>query len=283
MQMRGIASSMVLFILGNIASAQTAPSNVTVTLTRLIEKRELAPGKDDFDTWKNGIDITLHVDGPDVQEAHKYGKLRIKRAVDDVGTDLSQMASGFGPDSDHFQEIDARADHGLNTERTGFNPELTLAKPSARSAKTIRYLGGELLVLVGGEKKIVRVKPSKTSWGKAVDEPALKSAGVTIRLIEPSKQSVAQKLGGLILEAASERCVMVEMAGNIDAVANLMVADGSGAKINGTKTSGSEAGARVVLFEMLRSLPDDAALQIEVWPGQKNLTVPFEFKDVTLP
>jgi hypothetical protein len=42
-------------------------------------------------------------------------------------------------------------------------------------------------------------------------------------------------------------------------------------------------GSRTINYGLEKPLADDTVLQIEVWPGQKTLTVPIALKDVKLP
>jgi hypothetical protein len=44
-----------------------------------------------------------------------------------------------------------------------------------------------------------------------------------------------------------------------------------------------ELGKRSITYDLEEPLTDDAILELEVWPGQKTITVPFEFKDIKLP
>src|SRR4051812_28015762 len=70
-----------------------ADAQTSVTLKRLLEKRELAMEKTPFSGWDNGIDLYLHVDGSAVKEARKY-KLKVTDAKDDTGTDLKKAPKG---------------------------------------------------------------------------------------------------------------------------------------------------------------------------------------------
>src|SRR5689334_8294275 len=169
------------FFFAGAAEAQSSrPTNATVTLKKLTEKRELDLVKDDFAGWDNGVELKLHVDGPDVQGARKYGKLKVLQAVDDLGTDLTKQ--GEGPkfaDSESFHEVREQPTWGRESEAkpkpSGFDIELKLPTPPARAARSIKTVAGSLVVLVGGEKKVVEVKNIKANLGKAIDDPALKS------------------------------------------------------------------------------------------------------------
>jgi hypothetical protein len=293
------SASILIAILASLASltiAQTQPTsrpNAVVTLKKLVEKRELSMTKDDsFAGWENGIELSLHVDGPDVQGARKYGKLKAIQALDDAGTDL--LAKGEGPSfgGDTFREV--REAQGFSRpdqpKPSGFDVDLKLPTPSARNAKSIKVIAGMLEVLVGGEKKIVQVKQLKSNMGKAVDDPALKALGVTFTLIDPNNRSMKAKLGGAILGGGNpNKSVSAEITGNIDALADVRIVDAKGEKLSRSSMWSDDplpAGGgrkRSITYDLENPLPDDAILELEVWPGQKTVTVLFEFRDLKLP
>jgi hypothetical protein len=274
-------------------------TNATVTLKKLTEKRELDLVKDDFAGWDNGIELRLHVDGPDVQGARKYGKLKAIQAVDDAGTDLTKQ--GEGPkfmDSDSYHEIREEPNWGRQDNSkpkpTGFDVDLKLPTPAARSAKSIKVVAGNLVVLVGGEKKVIEIKPIKSHIGEPIDDPALKALGVSFTLIDPSARSMKQKIGGAIIGSSvggkRDRSVSAEIVGNIDAIAQVTIVDPSGKKLSGSSMwsdepnpAGGGGGKRSITYNVDKPLPADATMQIEVYPGQKTVPVVFELKDIKLP
>src|SRR4051812_6636735 len=103
--MRGFIISSIALCLAGVAIAQTAKPNATVTLKRLIEKRELSFDKTPFSGWENGIELTLHIDGADVGGARKYGKLKATAAMDDAGTDLTKKGEGPSNSDSSFHEV----------------------------------------------------------------------------------------------------------------------------------------------------------------------------------
>ena len=211
--MRTILSTVVVLGLASLAAAQTtAKPNATVTLKSLVESRELTLEKSTFSGWKNGIELSLHIDGPAVQGARKYGRLKATEAIDDAGTDL--LKKGEGPDfeSTSFDEIREPQTFGSGfgnkkeePKPTGFDVTLKLPTPAARSAKTIKSVIGSIEVLVGGEKKIVSVKPLKSNLGKTIDDPALKSLGVTVELVDPAKGGARRRVASAQLFAVATR------------------------------------------------------------------------------
>ncbi len=275
----------VFCVAASIVSAQTnspgAAPKATVTLKSLIEKRQLSLEESPFKGWENGIELSLHVDGADVKGARKYGMVKVTKAVDDVGTDLSKK--GAGPktaEMNDFQEIREPMNFGDRSQpkRTGFDFDLTLPTPSARQATTLKTVSGSLELLVGGTKKVVVVKPIKASLGKTIEDPALKAVGVTFEIIDPAKKGKGDFFG-----PDTSKGVTVQISGNINEIANIDIVDSAGKKLNNGEMSQEEGGKRLINYGIDGALPSNAALHIEVWPGQKTITVPFEIKDVKLP
>ena len=74
-----------------------------------------------------------------------------------------------------------------------------------------------------------------------------------------------------------------QISGKADALADVSIVDASGEQLNQGSMWTDDGGVRTVTYDLEKPLPDDASLQLEVWPGQKTVTVPFELKDVKLP
>jgi hypothetical protein len=286
--MRYIVAIIVL-VTSSLALAQaTKPAlpTATVTLKKLTEKRELSLEKDSFAGWENGIELSLHVDGPDVQGARKYGKLKAIQALDDIGTDLTAKGEGPSFGGETFREVREPQMFGRDDKPkpAGFDVELKLPTPSARNAKSIKVIAGSLEVLVGGEKKIIQVKPLKANIGKTIDDPALKSLGVTFALIDPTKRSAKNAIAGALLGGGKpDKSVSAEITGNIDALADVRIVDAAGNKLSRSSMWQDDPGKRSITYDLEAPLPDDAVLEIEAWPGQKTVVVPFEIKDIKLP
>lgn len=268
-----------------LAQQQAAPS---VTLKSLTEKREMIIEKTPFSGWENGIELKLHVDGEAVKGARQYGMVKIIQATDDAGTDLTK-STDEGPrsrSSDNFEDIREEPSfsfgRGNAPKPTGFDFELKLPTPSARSAKTIKLIKGEMQVLVGGEKKIVQVKSIKQNFGKTLDDPALKQANITLTLIDPKAPSARGMMNMMMGGGDANKRLSIVVSGELSALGEVKVMDG-GEKINPGSFWGDDNGKRSITYDLEKPLPDNAVLEIEVWPGQKKITVPFELKDVKLP
>jgi hypothetical protein len=270
---------MIALIVSFMASSAFAQQ---ITLKKLVEKREMTLEKSPFAGWENGIELSLHVDGPAVKGARKYGKIKIDKAVDDAGTDLTK-ATGDVPSRamDNLEEVSEPQTFGMDDNQpkpTGFDFDLRLAATSARGAKTIKQLSGSLQVIVGGEKKVVEVKQLKKNVGKTIDDPALKAVGVTFELVDPAKRG----LGAMILSEAGKSVTAI-LTGKMDEIAEVRIIDASGEKLNHGSMWSDGDGKRTITYDVEKDLSDDMTLQIEVWPGQKTITVPIEMKDVKLP
>jgi hypothetical protein len=284
---------LVLLVAALPSSAADAPAagGTTVTLKRLMERRELAVEKTPFSGWESGVELTLHVDGPGVAGARKYGKLNVTEAKDDAGTDLTQKPKG-GPEfeSEQFREVREPESFGGFGDRekkpkpTGFDVDVRLSTVPARQAKTLRVVHGEMVVLAGGEKKIVAVKSIPQHYNKPIEDAALKAVGVTFTMLDPEKK--AADLGVIILGGGDrKKSVPVQITGNVDAIASVKFVDKSGQDLGQGSMSqnGQPADKRTITYELSQPVSDDVTLQIEVWPGQKIVKVPFELKDVKLP
>lgn len=275
-----IAFAIILSCLPILASDEKPDAKIT--LKKLVEKRELEVEKGPFSGWENGIELTLHVDGAGVKDARQVGRIKVTKATDDAGTDLTKK-TGDVPmqDTEHFDDVREPQSFGFgNNEKkqSGFDVNLKLPAPSARSAKSIKLLSGSLQVIAGGEKKIVEIKTLKDHYGKKLDDPALKAAGISFTLADPSKP-----MSGVMSFGEKGKSLTATLEGSLDTMGEVNVVNASGEKLNMGRSWSDEGGKRMMTYDLKEQLPADAKLTIEVFPGQKILTVPFEFKDVKLP
>ena len=277
--MRHWAAGTIVMLCASVAFAEDAKVDAKVTLKKLIEKRELVLEKSPFSGWENGVEVTLHVDGASVKGARQVGMIQIKQAIDDVGTDLNKKtADAPMRDLDRFEEVRAPQSFGFDERTpkpTGFDLDLKLPTPTARSAKSLKMLSGQFQVIIGGEKKEIEVKSIKTHIGKPLDDPALKAAGITFTITDPAK---AEMSGG-----EKGKDLPVTIAGDLAALGEVTIADASGEKLNNGSMWNDMGGKRSISYSLNKVLPADAVLKIEVFPGQKKVTVPFEIKEVKLP
>ena len=230
---------------------------------------------------ENGINLTLHVDGPAVANARKYGKLKLTKAIDDAATDLTQTAQDAPTSAlEEMREVQKPMSMGMDDKApkpTGFDFDLNLPQVSSRKATAIKELTGQLSVLAGGKKTIVTVKSPKSMAGKSVDHPALKQLGVTFTLLDPAKQTGMQ-----MTPEDAKRSLPAQISGAFDAIVEVRLV-AAGQKLNSGASWNDQDGKRSITYTCDQDIPADAVLELEVWPGQKEVVVPFSFKDVKLP
>lgn len=271
-----------LLVLGICSLTYAADTPATVTLKSIIEKREKTFEKDSFAGWNNNLELKLYVDGAAVKGATKYGHLQIKSATDDTGTNLTKKGEGPSQELKGFDDIRQRMTFGNHNEDkpkpTGFDFTLTLPTPSARAAKTVS-ISATLEVLAGGEKKIVEVKDIKGHLGKTIEDPALKAVGVSFQILDPAEQTGS----GFRPSANANKDVVALISGKVEALASVHIVNKAGKKLNNSAMWSDDGNNRTITYECNEPLPADAVLQLEVWPGQKTVTVPIELKDVKLP
>lgn len=269
-------AGLIAFCAAPLVAAQTT----TVTLKKLVEKRELTLVKDAFSGSENGIELTLHIDGPGVKGARKFGMIKITKALDDTGTDLARKGEGVGSFAeDNYQDVREPMSFGMSDNApkpTGFDIDLKLQTPSARNAKLIKQIAGEIKVIAGGEKKVIEVKQLKQKWGKTIDDPALKALGVTFQLVDPAKPQ------GMMM-GDPQSSVPAIISGKPDAIAEVRIVDASGEKLNSGSSWNDENNTRKIVYSLDKPLADDMVMQIECWVGEKTVTVPIDLKDVNLP
>lgn len=257
----------------------------TVQIRSIVEKRELslAQDKDPFAGWNNNIEINFHIDGDAVKGARSYGHLKIKSATDDAGTDLTQKGQGPSYAMKGMEEIRepmvfGNSRHEEKPKPTGFEFKLTLPTPSARAAKTFSC-SATIDVIAGGEKKIVAVKDIKSHLGKPVQDPALKAVGVHFELVDPANR----KSMGVLVSGNGDNTVSAIISGKIDALASVRIVNAAGKKLNNSSTWSDDGGSRSIFYICNDPIPSDAVLELEVWPGQKTITIPIEIKNQALP
>lgn len=259
--------SLAVLLCATIAS--TASAEPVVSLVKVVESREFAIEKSSFDGWNTGVKLSLRVSGIEVKDARKYGKVKVDKAVDDIGTDLTK-ASGDRPSSmmmESMQDVPEPMQGGFGGEKPkegiAFDVDLPALPP--RKASRIDLVKGSLSVVVGGEKKVVKVASLKANLGKPVESPDLKAVGVTFTLGKTDSNGLQATL-----------------VGDPSKLAAVKIVDGGNSLSNGSMTS-NNGNTHEVTYFLESPLTDTTELQIEVWPGQKTLQVPFELKDIKLP
>lgn len=255
------------------ALAQEKP-DAKVELTKITEHREKALVKENrFSGFGTGVELNLRVTGKDVDNARSYGDIKITKAVDDLGTDLSKSEDDDTSNS-RMQQV---SKFGMDEKEQGFRFDLNLPTLPPRKAKSIKLVEGTVKVVAGGTKKLIEVPIKPEQYGKPVDDPALKELGVTFTLTDPKAKKNGFMMGG------GDNSVPATISGNREALAEVTVVDGAGEEISNGSMWNDQEKTREVSYFVNGKLPDGAKVRIEVWPGQKTLTVPFKFENIELP
>lgn len=263
------------------AKAKITPVEIMETRVAQLESEPKWPRE-------SALVVTIHIEGDEINDAASYGKVTFTKAVDDAETDLTKKEKkrgGFfsfgGSDDDKWTSISeqkkfkAFGDEEKMKELKGFDVELVL-QPSARKATKIAVLSGSFPVLAGGEAKTVKATGLKSMIGKSIEDPALKEAGLAARIIDPKKEKGF--FGGV-----GDDMFAMELKGNLNAVQGFDVVDKSGESVSYGHSSMGEDEKKNYWFNLQKPLDDEFILQIDLMVGLKEMTVPFELKDLKLP
>jgi len=263
-----------LVVLAGTAMAFAAES-VSVKPTGIVETRVREIVKSStLGMLPSSLTVKVRVEGDAVTGASTYGKVKFTEAVDDVGTDLRPKKEaglfGLGGDDEGFTKINRFMEDDKAPQAKGFDMELYLGIPS-RKATQIKALRGEFQVMAGGEEKTVSVTKLKSLMGKSIEDPALKAAGLTIKVLDPEKQG----------EGANT--LALELKGNINAMKKGEILDAAGKSFSdGNFSMGSES-EQTTTYSLSRPLDDAMMLKLHLVVGQKAVTVPVDLSDLALP
>lgn len=268
-------------------------AGVTVTPVQVVETRqkELAPDQGMGTGHVSGLTVRIRLDGPEVKNATKYGKVKITEATDDAGTNLRARGktSFMGPEMDEFEPFRFQSGTVMHFGNTASvvpastrDVELSVGLP-ARSAKKIVVLRGELQVLAGvGQAKTVPVKNPQAMAGKALTDPVLKQAGVTVKVLDAKAAAGAYGMpADMPVMGNNAPSVTVQISGN--AIEWVNVVDASGEKVSSGSCSTTKDNVKTETIELSQPLNATMTLELGVSVGQKAITVPFELKDIDLP
>jgi hypothetical protein len=265
-----------------IAAAATAVAfaaeSVSVKPVRVEEtrSRDLGPAKDtNFFSNSPALRIVMHVDGDLVKGATSYGKVIIAEATDDAGTDLKPKKEkgfmSFGRGEDDFEKIDRFP--GMrkpDAKPAGFDLGLQLAA-SSRKATRVKSLKGEFQVLAGGEAKQLSITKLTGLVGKTLDDPALKAAGLEVKIVNPKDSKFP---GG-----AARPSLILEVSGNANALQKIAIVDAAGQSVSDE----SMTMMNTTHLTLNKALDDTMKLQLSLNVGQKTVTVPFDAQNIELP
>lgn len=265
-----------LFVIACCVSRTLAQDNADakLTLTSVTERRANLLVKDDAsDSASSGLELGVQATGKALANARAYGHLRISKAVDDLGNDLTKT-----PDSDASQPTPmALVDSfGGDEPQEGFHFEIrALHAIPPRHAKSIKVIEGTVDILAGGEQKFIDVPIKPEMYEKPVDDPALKAIGITVTLHDPRTKTTDLSFG----DGAT---VPVTVVGDYESIGAISVVDAAGNSIVHGSASHGFGGAILMHHFVKGDLPDGAKLRIEAWLGHRKVTVPFKFENIEL-
>jgi hypothetical protein len=265
-QMRTCAAVIIGLVLttawGQDSTTET-PKAEGVEVTRIQETRSRDFDRERMTGQISGTNVTLAATGEQAGKAIKYGKLKIEKAFDDKGTDLSLKDNFFG------REIV----QGFLTTGKSFGPKiengfafdirLGLAK---REASKIAHLKGSISVMSGGKKTSATISDLASLAGKEADSPELKAAHVTIKI-----------------ESVKADKITYTLAGSSEAVQEIELVDADGKTVETSKSSWSMGNGPKTYSMQANTMPAKPALKVTLITDSTIATIPFDLKDIPLP
>ena len=252
-----------------VVLASSAKAPMVVRAVAMTETRERALGeasKNGSFGFMTGLRVKVRLEGPAARDAAKAGRLKVVEAVDDLSGDLRDKEQLKW--CEQLQEVNRFGMSDAEKSSGAFEYEMRLGLP-ARKATSIQRLKGELLVLAGGQEKVVTIPSPRTLAGTTVDDPVLKGAGLGLK--------IAQAQG-------KKDSLAVELTGDFDAIKEVKVLGADGTNVMTGSWWSEAAGKRSVSYMLSKPVEDaDAKLQIRLAVGQKKVTVPIELADLPLP
>jgi len=278
-----LSIAIFLFIcLPEYAKAITTARLVSVTERRCSFLLEKSESKDvvrskfvDFSRDPMLI-LSIELQGEDVMQAIRFGKLGISTAKDDKGRILKQIVGGYNNPVDSFVKINRIMMFGMMfmrqsdipKDRIRFDLHLEL---SSREAKKIELIKGSVK-LKTGETTDVIIDSMKSKEGSAINNKILQGCGVAIKINpDPNGEEGAKS-------------VSFEAQGNLNNILAINLLDATGFKLDiiSRGSHGSDE-RRSYTLETDTVLGEDAKIALTMVTRQQTITIPFEFKDVPLP
>jgi len=240
----------------------TLPANAKCYCERFEERRYL----DRHLTtrpWMSDSQLTVKVlvVGPDAASASAC-KCRVDAAVDDAGDPLLPDVSMSSTDYVDISDLD-REDY--KNGGSGVEAEVNLNAPK-RAAHSVTSLRGIVYMRVGGVERIITVDHLPARNGKNIVDPALSAAGLSVHIDNAIGRSVQLTANGT---AANLR--KIEIIGD---KGEDLTSDSSGSGGTEQKQESYDLGV---------DLPSTAKLRLTVVVGQRDVAVPFDFKNLPLP
>ena len=257
------------------AATTTRAAGVKVIPVAVSETRYkwLAAGRKKSDYTE--LKITVHVVGEAAAKAVRFGHVKITDAVDGKGNGLLAAAKEQHP-RDYESGFVTIADSRRGQAKNGFQADLVHLRPAARPAAKIARVSGSLKLITGGKVAEVTIPNARSLIGIQVNHPALRAAGVTLKIVKPGTSVIPWE--------DPAKTISFQIEGNVDAALSASMVDASGKAVSCNSSVRTGGGAiRQQSLTAEKQLPEKAGLKLEVLSGAKVVTVPFELKDVPLP
>lgn len=221
------------------------------------------------------LKITVHVVGDAAAKAVRFGRVKITQAADDKGNSLLVPAKERRQPHDYERDFVTITERQREQHKNGFQAEFIRLKPAARAAAKIARVSGTLKLLTGGKATKVIIPNARSLIGIEVDHPALKAAGVKIKIVRPESSAT--------IYIDPSKTVAFRIDGKVDAFLGAAMVNSAGRAISCTAMAEAVAGGIKYQLATEMKLPDKAGLKLEVLSGAKVVTVPFALKDIPLP
>lgn len=196
-------------------------------------------------------------------DAFALGPVQVEPVIID-GT-AYEANKGFG--SDGFKAID-RSKTGIFADhpKDGVTAEIDFGKVSGEITK-ISSLKGSIQVMAGGTEKVVELTNLLRHRTGTINDPALKSAGISVKFTRDGK--------------GEDLNVGVELKGeNADAFVGLELVDRQGEPVSSATSSGTMNGVKQVQKYASEEALKDAILKLRFRDGGKKVDIPFQLTDV---
>ena len=256
-------------------------ATINVTPVQIVETRVKQFGKKVKFGADSEMQITLHVEGEQVNDAVSYGTIEFEQAVDDAGGDLKPgekekgfLSSGgkgkFTPLRDGMMGMDQEEGEA------GFRILFRMGLSSRKATKISRFKG-QFPVLAGGEKKTVAVKKVKSLMGKNIEDPVLTAAGLQVTVPDPKKDK------DNFLSMGGPNSLPLKFQGDLKVLQKVDVKDAQGESVVGGHMATGMGKTKMFSYDLDKPLDDTMTVEIHLVVGPKTVVVPFDLKDVELP
>jgi len=215
------------------------------------------------------MQLTLQLKGSEVEKVTKYGKIKIDKAVDNLGNSLVNSKRFFG--GNRLKQLNRNRFSFGNQKSPKDEAEIFLnLKAGKRMATTIAVLEGSLSLGIATTEEItLKADELEKLVGKKIQNATLKKLGAEILV------KVFKKTGGNILT--------LDVSGKPGTVNEVKFRKVGGESINVGQSSFGFGKKRTIQIFSSKPLPKNAKLVIPVETSLKEIVVKFRFTNIPLP